>query len=114
MSLLPDPNDPIPFSSTREFAHGQYAQWISRTYANLMQGAEGTIDGMVYFAQQLQEAIIRDPLGTHQAMQAAGITDIDQLAFARFLQIADLPVYDKLASGCARLSAMAAARKEQP
>lgn len=99
-------------TATTQEADAELARHIARIYGNAMQAAENAIDAMAYVAQQLEERNKRDPGGTQRAMEAAGITDMDRLSFARFREIADWPLYSKLASGCLRLGAMANARKE--
>jgi hypothetical protein len=112
MSLLPKPDDPIPLSDAAEYAQAALAKEIGGMYANAMQIAENAVWAMTLLAKTLQEHIRRDPGGLQQAMDAAGFTTADRMAFARFLEITELPFYDKLASGCFRLGHMANARRE--
>ena len=98
--------------TTTQEADAELARHIARIYGNAMQAAENAIDAMAYVAQQLEEHNKRNPTALQRAMEAAGITDMDRLSFARFREITDWPLYTKLASGCLRLGAMANRRKE--
>jgi hypothetical protein len=97
-----------PFSDNNDLA------WrIAREYVRAMEMAAQAVDIMAQLAGELNERSKRDPSGTQRAMEAAGITNMDRLSFARFREIADWPLYTKVASGCLRLGAMANRRKEQ-
>jgi uncharacterized protein YutE (UPF0331/DUF86 family) len=86
---------------------------IAREYMRAMEMAAQAVDIMAQLAKELEERNKRDPGGLQRAMEAAGITDMDRLSFARFREIANWPLYTKVASGCLRLGAMANRRKEQ-
>ena len=77
-----------------------------------MEMAAQAVDIMAQLAQELEERNKRDPGALQRAMEAAGIMDMDRLSLARFREIAEWPLYTKLASGCLRLGAMANRRKE--
>jgi hypothetical protein len=112
MSLLPKPDDPIPLSDATAAAEAALAKEIGAMYLGAMQIAENAVWTMTLLAKVLQEHHRRDPGRLQRAEEAAGLTNADRMAFARFLQITELPFYDKLASGCLRLGGMAHARKE--
>jgi hypothetical protein len=112
MSESSKPDDATPSPDEQAARQAALAREIAGMYANAMQVAENAIYVMTLVAKALEEKAWQNAFLTQQAMDEAGITRADRLAFARLLQIADLPLYEKLASGCLRLGAMAHARKE--
>ena len=114
MSLLPNPGDPIPLSDAAEYAHQSLTRGIVRMHREAMKTAENAIDAMVYLARLLDDHGKRDPGSVHRAMDAAGMTALDRRCLCRLLEIADWPLYSKLASGCLQIGSMANARKETP
>ena len=112
MSLLPKPDDPIPLSDATAAAEAALAKEIGAMYLGAMQIAENAVWAMTLLAKALQDHNKRDPGRLQRAMDAAGFTTADRMAFGRFLEITELPFYDKLASGCFRLGHMANARRE--
>jgi hypothetical protein len=112
MSESPNPHEATPSPDEQAARQAALAREIAGMYANAMQVAENAVYVMTLVAKALEEKTWQNAFLTQQAMDEAGITTADRLAFARFLQIQDLPFYEKLASGCLRLGAMAHARKE--
>ena len=112
MTESPKPEDTTPSSDEQAARQAALAREIAGMYANAMQVAENAVYVMTLVAKALEEKTWQNAFATQQAMDEAGITRADRLAFARLLQIEGLPLYEKLASGCLRLGAMAHARKE--
>lgn len=105
MSESPSPDE----QAARQAA---LAREIDAMYSNAMQVAENAVYVMTLVAKALEEKTWQNAFLTQQAMDEAGITLTDRLAFARFLQIQELPFFEKLASGLLRLGAMAHARQQ--
>ena len=112
MSLLPHPNDPIPLPDTTADAVKALAETISRMYINALQPAEKVIDAMAVVAEFLNEQNRHNPGVVQQAMDVAGLNEIDRRALCRFLELTNMPFYDKLASGCLQIGSMANARRK--
>jgi hypothetical protein len=112
MSLLPNPDDPIPLSDATADAQVALANTISGIYANAMQAAEKAINTMADLAKFLEERNRHIPGLVQQAMDVAGLNEIDRRALCRFLELTNMPFHDKLASGCLHLGSMANARRK--
>jgi hypothetical protein len=112
MSESPKSDDATPSPDKQAARQAALAREIAGMYSNAMQVAENAVYVMTLVAKALEEKTWQNAFMTQQAMDEAGITRADRLAFARLLQIQELPLYEKLTSGCLRLGAMAHARKE--